>query len=581
LKQIHTLLAVLVIILTVSCKPSFTISEVNYQEHNFQVATADNNYTLDMQQVYEALVKSKILNLGGVLDTVFVRDYIDSLVLDSLIGFDARKIKLDEHYAQYRMFKLRYYDILLRQCLKKMVYDKAVSDSAEIVAYYYANEDLFAIEEQVNLYDLALTNNTLLNGPDSLYYREMSDEELENQMVRFADSIKSLITSPDKFPEIAKQFSEDVAAARDGGHIGWTKRNKYVPPFDSVAFALRAGDIGGPYKDVNGWHIIMVDEYFPAGLPELNENLMVAVEKTLQTSKTNTIGNKLIDSLFSKMSVQLNMEIADKDIYVVDGKTWGAIINGLDTIDCNEARSLELTFRDKYKVQNTTAEMKASLFRQLGERYAIVQAARHIGLEEDSVVTVQREKLMYKYARAISDAKRKNVKWVPSDSLLQAYYDSHMEDFEVKKPLKVQHIIVSDSVFGEFLRDQAMSGIDFMELAKEHYPGEESIRSDLADLGYIGKKDVSEAFYNAAAITLVGDISHPVKTEFGYHLIKVLEHKSSQTFDEARRTIAPILKKEYQLKFTKEFKHKLFDEYNVHSLGSLYPVHLKPKSMRQ
>ncbi|HDL01057.1 MAG TPA: hypothetical protein ENH23_02365, partial [candidate division Zixibacteria bacterium] len=341
MKKIHALLLAVIVVTSFGCTPSFTLTEKNFQEYKFQVATADKGYSLEMPEVYDDLYRSNLLNLGGVLDTTLVRNYIDSLVFDSLIGFEADEINLSEYYYQYRLYKLRYYDLLLRQFLKKMVYDKAESDSLEIVDYYYANEKLFAIDEQINLYHILLTKNSLLNGPDSLKFRELNEEDLENAVVSLVDSVKSLITSPDKFPEIASQFSEDVGAKKGRGYVGWTKRGKYPDPFDSVAFTLRNGDIGGPYQDDNGWHIIMADEYYPAGLQPINNNLYIAAKNSLQTVKTNKIGNHLIDSLLADYDVVVNKDIADKNVYIVDGQTWGAIINGIDTIDCNEARSLE------------------------------------------------------------------------------------------------------------------------------------------------------------------------------------------------------------------------------------------------
>ena len=127
--------AVLIVGTILGCKPSFTISEKNYQEQTFEVATADKGYSLKMPEVYEELSKSKILNLGGILEPEQTRKFIDSLVLDSMMGFEASEINLEEHYDQYRMFKLRYYDILIRGCLKTMVYDKAVFDSLDVVEY--------------------------------------------------------------------------------------------------------------------------------------------------------------------------------------------------------------------------------------------------------------------------------------------------------------------------------------------------------------------------------------------------------------------------------------------------------------
>ena len=76
--------------------------------------------------------------------------------------------------------------------------------------------------------------------------------------------------------------------------------------------------------------------------------------------------------------------------------------------------------------------------------------------------------------------------------MVEQYYQAHLDEFSPEKPLVVQHIIVQDSLFGDFIRSQAMSGYDFLDLAKEYYPGDEDVRAELADLGEIGRGDVPE-----------------------------------------------------------------------------------------
>ncbi len=580
MKQIQFLLVAFILIATLGCKPPLVISEQNYKEQTFQVAQATNGYTLDMPDVYTTIYKSNLLNLGGLLDTTTIRAIVDSIVLDTLIGFEADEINLVENYNQYRIFKLRYYDLLLRQFLQVEVYEKAKIDSLEVVEYYNSNSEKFAIEEQIELYHILISKDYFVNGEDSLKYRALSDDDLQLVVKKYVDSVSALITTSEKFPEIATQFSEEVSAANSGGYVGWTKRKTYHHPFDSVAFDLRKGDISDPYHDGNGWHIIMANDYYPAGVQPLNEYLYVAAKKDIERTNSNSIGKALIDSLLSDYEVTINPDVINNDMYVLDGQTWVAIINGIDTIDCNEGRSLEVSYREKYKIKNTTPDMKKEIFNRLGERYVLLQSAREIGIEEDSAVTFHRNKLMHKYQKIIVAQNRLDFKWSPSDSTLRQYYDNHLDDFKIDKPLKVQHIIVQDSIFGTFLRDQAMSGVDFMELAQENYPGEESIRTELADLGYISENDVSKEFYEVARKTLVGDVSAPVKTEFGFHIIKVLDFKSSQSFEEARASIEKIFKNEYRENYLKEYQEKLFSKYGVETIKKLSPIHLKPKNMR-
>ena len=98
-----------------------------------------------------------------------------------------------------------------------------------------------------------------------------------------------------------------------------------------------------------------------------------------------------------------------------------------------------------------------------------------------------------------------------------------------------------------------MSGADFMQMAEKYYPGDPDIRQVAADLGWIGPNDMPGPFWKAALATREGEISHPVKTEFGYHLIKVTKKNFSDTFETARLKIIPLLKSEHKEKQRREF----------------------------
>lgn len=76
------------------------------------------------------------------------------------------------------------------------------------------------------------------------------------------------------------------------------------------------------------------------------------------------------------------------------------------------------------------------------------------------------------------------------------------------------------------------SGTDFGELAKEYSDDTGSVEKG-GDLGWIGKgQGLVQEFEDAAFALQPGQVSNPVKTEFGYHLIKVLERDPAHPLDE-------------------------------------------------
>ncbi|MFN3403419.1 MAG: peptidylprolyl isomerase [Cytophagaceae bacterium] len=77
------------------------------------------------------------------------------------------------------------------------------------------------------------------------------------------------------------------------------------------------------------------------------------------------------------------------------------------------------------------------------------------------------------------------------------------------------------------IRDKALKGEDFGKLAKE-FSQDPSAKTNNGDLGYFTALQMVYPFEDAAYKTPVGQISNPVRTKFGYHIIKVRDRRKSQ-----------------------------------------------------
>lgn len=83
-----------------------------------------------------------------------------------------------------------------------------------------------------------------------------------------------------------------------------------------------------------------------------------------------------------------------------------------------------------------------------------------------------------------------------------------------------------------------------------------------------------------ALVTPVGGVSHPVKTQYGYHIVKVLKHTRAVSVDQVRDKIVSILEKEHDLQVFNGFRDELYARFNVRFPGKIYPIHLKPLAAR-
>ncbi|MDD5036746.1 MAG: SurA N-terminal domain-containing protein [Methylococcaceae bacterium] len=137
-----------------------------------------------------------------------------------------------------------------------------------------------------------------------------------------------------------------------------------------------------------------------------------------------------------------------------------------------------------------------------------------------------------------------------SEEDLRNQYEEQKAQYTVAERRKVSHILISaemdkeDSVKAaqakaEQVRDRIGKGEDFGKLAAEASDDKESAAKG-GDLGYIKKETLDPNFATAAFALNAGEVSQPIKTAFGYHLIKVTElvPAAVKKFEEVREELA-------------------------------------------
>jgi hypothetical protein len=191
------------------------------------------------------------------------------------------------------------------------------------------------------------------------------------------------------------------------------------------------------------------------------------------------------------------------------------------------------------------------------------------GLDKDPLIAeqlaVNRKDIL---ARAMFDQIQKDLK--VDDSLIQVYYDAHKNEYE---SVKAKHILIR--VKGapmpgaegkpELTEEQALAkatevrkklvgGGDFAALAKTESDDTGSAQQG-GDLGEFRRGMMVPPFEQAAFALKVGEISEPVKSPFGYHIIVVTEHKL-KTLPEMRADIEKAIRPEMGRKAVEEMRNK-------------------------
>ncbi len=80
----------------------------------------------------------------------------------------------------------------------------------------------------------------------------------EAQTLALAKELRQRVLNGASFHDLAKEYSEDIGSAQEGGDLGWTSPGQLVPAFQQAMEKTAIGDISPPVQSDFGWHIIKV-----------------------------------------------------------------------------------------------------------------------------------------------------------------------------------------------------------------------------------------------------------------------------------------------------------------------------------
>lgn len=143
---------------------------------------------------------------------------------------------------------------------------------------------------------------------------------------------------------------------------------------------------------------------------------------------------------------------------------------------------------------------------------------------------------------------RQKVAVTPAE--IQSNYNENLQQYQTPEQVRASHILLKTEgkdeatvkKQAEDVLKQVKAGGDFAELAKK-YSEDEGSKVTGGDLDYFGRGRMVPEFENAAFTMAPGQISDLVKTQYGFHIIKVVDKKaaSTRTLDEVRSEIVDQL----------------------------------------
>ncbi|MBE7099712.1 peptidylprolyl isomerase [Bacillus cereus] len=206
---------------------------------------------------------------------------------------------------------------------------------------------------------------------------------------------------------------------------------------------------------------------------------------------------------------------------------------------------LDKILLDKYKVSDDEAMKKVEEEKkQMGDNFKNYLTQTGVKNEDEL-----KDKLKTQIAF------EKAVKASVTEKEIKDYY---------KPNLKVSHILVNDEKTANEIKEKLNNGEDFTALAKQYSedPGSKEKGGELGELNAFQMDRMDPEFKEATYKLEVGQVSEPIKSSFGYHIIKMTEKIELKPFDQEKENIRKELEtkrlqdQQWQQQFVKDLLKK-------------------------
>jgi len=195
----------------------------------------------------------------------------------------------------------------------------------------------------------------------------------------------------------------------------------------------------------------------------------------------------------------------------------------------------------------------------LVDRKALAAAAQADGLEEDPEVERQ---MAYYREKVLADVYlNRGLLDAVSDEEARAYYDNQVSSVELQEEVRARHILVETEEAALAVIERINAGEDFVALAKEVSTGPSG--EEGGDLGYFVADRMVPEFSEAAFALDVNEVSAPVKSDFGWHVIKVEDKRMQELvpFEDVKEGIKVQLRDEKAAPFIDSVREKAQVEF--------------------
>ena len=566
-KLIIHLLALLIVLTLWGCKSNYYSNfkgQGDIYDKNRPIAIVDND-TITTENFNRALNNNGWHRMDEFDTLQFKRD-----VLRNEIIFRAAKIKANDYPLEMdKELTLRQTDhsnaVLRSLLLKNKVEPRVQISDQEIEDAYKSDLERFATTERAHIAQILFSNNRAYLRNRYNLPREVTTETLDSIAHSRLDIALEQFKQGRTFEEVAKMYSDDSVTGQRGGDWGFINRGETDEAYDSIVFSMTDGQISEPIKTRYGYHIVKLLEHQPKDYHPLDDELREFLRGEMKNQRLRYEAARYFDSLVAVSDMTFHEEFIMSDDTTENLNDWIAVINGNDTIPATEYFIILRKEIAKDPTLHIDSRMRREIVNNISYAYLLISEARKNGFNKSDEYIQAMDDFIYqeKLNRLLLE-KNPDSDYEPSDSAIAAYYRSHKKDFSEDTALSIQQLLVETQDEANRAMAELDSGANFYQTALKYFPGDDTEIKELAiNLGWITRDDFSDNFFNEIYKYDVGQISKPIKSEWGYHIVKILGKKGVKPLESVRVNIRKALVDSVKTTALNNWNERMLDGMNV------------------
>ena len=254
---------------------------------------------------YEAEVTKLPPELRGefAASLLRLRQYLDNMYMSRVLAADARAAGLDKDPAIMREIAGQIEKVLAKARVDRIDAAAAAEFDRSLDKYVARARELYAV------------NRTSYSTPEQVRAAHILVAVKDGDRgaaLRRAEELRAKAQGGADFGALAREFSDDPTAARNGGELGFFDAKAMDPAFAAAAFAMtRKGEISAPVLTKFGYHVILFEDRRPAGKRSF-ESVQPEIMADLKAKALADARAEATRQIFADPTLKVNVELIQR-----------------------------------------------------------------------------------------------------------------------------------------------------------------------------------------------------------------------------------------------------------------------------